>query len=81
MDTLIKKIKDWKFWFEWICTALLLAGVVLTSFNIYPLNIWFLLIGNIGWVVLGILWKKVSLIVMQTVITVIYIAGLLKLVL
>ena len=81
MDTLIEKTKDWKFWFEWICTILLLTGVILTSFNIYPLNIWFLLIGNIGWVVLGILWHKISLIVMQTVITVIYVAGLLNIVL
>ena len=66
------------FWFEWICTFVLLIGVVLTSFDIFPLNIWFLLIGNLGWIVLGIVWRKTSLIVLQTVITIIYVAGLIK---
>ena len=78
MDTLIEKSKSWMFWFEWICTFVLLIGVVLTSFDIFPLNIWFLLIGNLGWIVLGIVWRKTSLIVLQTVITIIYVAGLIK---
>ena len=78
MDTLIEKSKSWMFWFEWACTFILLIGVGLTSFDIFPLNIWFLLIGNLGWIVLGIVWRKTSLIVLQTVITIIYVAGLLK---
>lgn len=78
MDTLILKSKSFLFWFEWTCTIILLAGVVLTSLNIFPLNIWFLLLGNVGWIILGIVWRKVSLIVLQTVITIIYIAGLMN---
>lgn len=78
MDTLILKSKSFLFWFEWTCTIILLTGVVLTSLNIFPLNIWFLLLGNVGWIVLGIIWRKVSLIVLQTVITIIYIAGLMN---
>jgi hypothetical protein len=78
VDTLILKSKSFLFWFEWTCTIILLAGVVLTSLNIFPLNIWFLLLGNVGWIVLGIIWRKVSLIVLQTVITIIYIAGLMN---
>ena len=78
MDTLILKSKSFLFWFEWACTIVLLAGVGLTSLNIFPLNIWFLLLGNVGWIVLGIIWRKVSLIVLQTVITIIYIAGLMN---
>jgi hypothetical protein len=64
--------------FEWSSTVILLAGVVLTSFNVYPANIWFLLIGNIGWIALGWIWRKWSLIILQTIITVIYIAGIIK---
>ena len=78
MDTLILKSKSFLFWFEWTCTIILLTGVVLTSLNIFPLNIWFLLLGNVGWILLGIVWRKTSLIVLQTVITVIYVAGLIK---
>lgn len=64
--------------FEWSSTVILLAGVVLTSFNVYPANIWFLLIGNLGWIALGWIWRKWSLIILQTIITVIYIAGIIK---
>lgn len=71
--------KSWEFWFEWTCTIVLLAGVILTSFNIYPLNIWILLVGNLGWIALGYLWKKWSLFVLQTIITLIYVAGIIKL--
>jgi hypothetical protein len=64
--------------FEWLCTIVLLAGVALTSFNIFPLNLWVLFIGNLGWIILGIIWHKWSLTVMQIVITLIYVVGIIK---
>ena len=66
-----------KVW-EWAATAVLIVGVALTAWNIYPLNIWFSLLGNAMWAVLGIMWRKWSLITIQVVVTVIYIAGLLS---
>lgn len=71
--------KPWQFWFEWTCTALLIFGVVLTSFNIYPLNLYVLLVGNAVWMVLAWIWKKYSLLVVQTVITLIYVVGIVNL--
>lgn len=70
--------KDWKFYFEWTSTFILLVGVILTSLNIFPMNVYFLLIGNIGWIILGFLWKKISLIILQSIITIIYILGIIK---
>lgn len=66
------------FYFEWTCTFVLLIGVFLTSLNVFPINIWFLMFGNLGWIALGYFWKKWSLLILQTIITVIYIAGLIK---
>ena len=68
--------KPWQFWFEWTSTALLIAGVVLTSFNIYPLNLYVLLIGNLAWLIMAVLWKKSSLFIVQLVITLIYVVGI-----
>lgn len=70
--------QPWQFWFEWINTAVLIAGAVLTSLNIYPLNIWFLFAANLGWAMLGVMWRKWSLLTVQTVITLIYLPPLLK---
>jgi hypothetical protein len=61
---------------EWGSTLLLLLGVALTSFNIFPLNLWVCLAANAGWTVMGIIWKKWSLLVVQAVVSAIYIVGI-----
>lgn len=63
---------------EWTLTVMLIAGVALTSFNVYPLNLWVSMIGNFGWLYLGWYWRKWSLFVVQLIITVIYILGISK---
>jgi len=61
---------------EWLSTATLIAGVALTSFNIYPLNLWVSLLGNAGWMLLGWMWRKWSLFTLEAVISAIYIVGI-----
>lgn len=70
------KKQTWEFWFEWICTVVLIVGVALTSFNIYPLNIWLSFLGNLGWMILGYMWRKWSLFIVEAIIVAIYIGGL-----
>ena len=64
------------FWIEWGSTAILIAGVLLTSLNVYPLNLALNFLGNLGWFVIGFMWRKYSLIVVQTVILAIYFGGI-----
>ena len=64
---------------EWGITALLIVGVALTSFNIYPANLWVCLVGNIGWLYLGYIWRKWSLLIVQLIISAIYIVGIINL--
>ena len=68
--------KKIEFCFEWLSTFLLLAGAALTSYNVYPNNVYLSLIGNLGWLVVALSWRKWSLITIQLIITVIYLAGL-----
>jgi hypothetical protein len=70
--------QPWTFWYEWSITAILIVGAVLTSFNVYPLNIWFLFVSNLGWAAQAIMWKKYSLFTVQTVITIIYFPPVIK---
>ena len=67
-----------EFILEWASTVILLAGVALTSFNIFPLNLWVCLAANAGWAVVGVVWKKWSLLIVQIVVTIIYVAGIWK---
>ena len=68
--------KQVEFFFEWGSTFILLCGAALTSLNVYPMNVFLSLAGNLGWLVVSLMWRKPSLIVIQLVISVIYVAGL-----
>jgi hypothetical protein len=64
--------------YEWLATAILMYGVYLSAINDFPMNVYVSLIGNVMWFVLGVMWKKWSLIAVQVLITVIYSYGLYK---
>lgn len=66
------------FYSEWISTFILIVGVTLTAYNIYPLNVYVSILGNAGWLFVSYLWKKWSLGFVQLIITAIYVSGLLK---
>jgi hypothetical protein len=70
--------KDKVFWTEWGSTAILIVGVILTSFNIFPLNVYFSLAGNAGWAVVSIVWRKWSLLAIQGIVSIIYFIGLIN---
>ena len=79
-STLLQSLtaKDKVFWTEWLSTAILIIGVILTSFNFFPANVYFSLIGNVGWAIVAVAWKKWSLFVIQAVVSLIYIIGLIN---
>ena len=55
---------DW--YIKWFSSIVLMAGILLTSNNIYPLNLYFHFVGIGGWLIVGILWNDRSLIVVNT---------------
>jgi len=65
---------DW--YIKWIASVFLIAGVILTSNNIYPLNLFFHAIGMFGWFVVSILWNDRALLVINAVSLAILINGL-----
>lgn len=70
--------KSYEWWLEWGSTVILIIGVALTAYNIYPMNVWLSMLGNAGWFAVGWIWKKYSLMVIQIIITIIYIMGVFK---
>ena len=67
---------DYLFVIKWISTFILLTGVALTTYNVYPMNVYVSLVGNLGWLYVGFMWREWSLITVQTVIVMIYTSGL-----
>jgi hypothetical protein len=69
---------DYEFFLEWTSTALVIIGAVLTAYNIYPANLMVQFVGNVGWFAVGYMWRKWSLMVIQAIISVIYVTGLIS---
>ena len=65
---------DW--YVKWIASILLIIGVILTSNNIYPMNILFHAGGMFGWFVVSIIWNDRALLVINAVSLAILINGL-----
>jgi len=63
-------------WLAWLGTAGLLIAATLAAFNFYPFYIFAFIIGNSLWAIAGWLWKEQSLVVLNVVITLIYVIGL-----
>jgi hypothetical protein len=63
---------------EWTSTLILIIGVALTSWDIYPANVYVCLLANLLWLWLGFIWRKWSLIIVELVVIAIYISGVVK---
>ena len=66
--------KDW--YIKWVASIILLAGMILTAQNIYPLNLFVNITGLLGWFVVSIMWNDRSLIIVNAVGAAILINGL-----
>jgi hypothetical protein len=63
--------------YKWGGTILCLAGIGLTSFNVYPLNIFLSLVGSFLWTIAAIIQKDKPLFLVEFVAVVFYIMGVL----
>jgi hypothetical protein len=61
---------------KWLGTILCLIGIALTSFNIYPANILFGLIGSALWTLAGFIQRDIPLLLVEFVAVVLYFGGL-----
>lgn len=60
---------------KWLGTVLCLIGIALTSFNIYPANILFGMVGSGIWTLAGVLQNDAPLVLVEAVATILYLFG------
>ena len=78
MTKLIKQTPTHTFdWYvKWIASVILVGGVILTSNNIYPLNLMVHALGMFGWFIVAIIWNDRALLVINAVSLVLLLNGL-----
>jgi hypothetical protein len=79
MTNLIEKMAptltfDW--YVKWIASILLIIGTILTSNNIFPLNLYFHSLGLFGWFIVSIIWNDRALLVINAVSLAILVNGM-----
>jgi drug/metabolite transporter (DMT)-like permease len=60
---------------KWSGTVLCLLGILLTSFNIYPTNIFLGLIGSFLWTYAGVMQRDTPLMLVEGVAVLFYLFG------
>ena len=63
---------------KWLSTIGIIGSMLLTAFNIYPLNLYIAIPATLGWIVVSFVWKETSLIAMNIVALGIYILGIIN---
>ena len=66
--------KDW--YIKWVSSIILLAGMILTTQNIFPLNLFVNAAGLVGWLAVSIMWNDRALIIINAVGVSIYANGI-----
>jgi len=67
---------DLSWYIKWASSVLLIIAMLLTSSNVFPLNLYFGLLGMAGWLVVGLLWHDRALIVLNAISVAIYGMGI-----
>ncbi len=67
---------DLSWYIKWTASFIILVGMAFTSADIQPYNMWFHLIGVMGWGIVGYLWHDRALIFINGVATFIFLTGL-----
>ena len=61
---------------KWTACFILIVELMLTSYNIYPLNLYFMVIGTFLWIMVSFLWKETSLMILNIIACLIGLSGI-----
>ena len=68
--------KDW--YIKWVATVFIISGMVATSQNLYPYNLFITIIGEVGWFIVALIWNDRALIVVTVIATFVYTSGIIS---
>ena len=69
---------DLSWYIKWTGSMFLIVAMMMTSANIFPMNLYVALVGMVAWLVVGILWHDRALIVLNAASVAIYGVGIMN---
>ena len=74
----ITPLHDLSWYVKWISSVIILIGMMLTSLEMAPYNLYLHLIGVCGWFAVGMLWHDRALIFLNAVAIAVFVMGIVK---
>ncbi len=74
----ITPLHDTSWYIKWTSSIILLIGMMLTSMEVNPYNLYLHLTGVSGWFIVGMLWHDRALIVLNAVAIGVFLMGIIK---
>ena len=62
---------------KWTASIILLIGMVFTALELTPINLFFHLVGVIGWFIVGYMWHDRAMMVVNSVAIFVFVFGIL----
>ena len=76
MKNKVTPYKDTSWYIKWCASITLIFGMITTSQNLYPYNLFISLVGLLGWLFVAMVWNDRALIIINAVGVTIYINGI-----
>jgi len=70
--------KDKSWYVKWISSFILLIGMGLTAINFQPVNLFFHLVGVIGWGLVGFWWHDRAMLFINIIASTIFFTGIIN---
>lgn len=64
------------FWIKWVASVIQIIGYTATALGHTPWNLYFFLVGVLGWLVVGLLWNDKAIILIHFVALTAMLAGM-----
>ena len=74
----VTPLHDLSWYIKWASSCILLVGMMLTSLEISPYNLYLHLLGVCGWFVVGMLWHDRALIFLNAIAAAVFVMGITK---
>ena len=72
LDKKVTPVFDVTWYIKWAATLIIVVGSFLNAQNIYPLNVYVMTVGIVGWLMVGFLWRDRAMIFLNTVVLCVY---------
>ena len=66
---------------KWVSTAIMLLAALAIVEGLHPTSIYLLNLGSLAWLITSIMWRELSLIVVNASLLLVYVYGLAKVIL